>query len=278
MGRSDSKWRLGRFWGPGLLLIAGLSLLSGCGSAPASNSGASSPGQDVVTASDESEGRRRARIRLELATSYFSNGQVTVALDEVKQAIAIDPTYFDAYNLRGLVYQRLSNPALAEESFRKALALNPSAASVQHNYGLFLCQQGRSNEGLSLFKSAVANPLYADRSKTYMAMAGCELALGRRDAAEANFMRSYELDAGNPFTAYNLSKLLYERGEYARAQFYIRRLNNGALANSESLWLGIKVEQRMGNADAMAQLATQLRRRFPDSRELSLYDRGAFNE
>lgn len=264
-------------WGILGVLASSMLVLAGCSSAPASGSGASA-GQDVVTVSDEPDSRRRARIRLELATGYFSNGQVTVALDEVKQAIAIDPTYFDAYNLRGLVYQRLNSPALAEESFRKALALNSSAAAVQHNYGLFLCQQGRGNEGIALFKAAVANPVYADRSKSYMAMAGCELALGRRESAEANFMRSYELDPGNPVTGYNLSKLLFERGDYTRAQFYIRRLNNSALANSESLWLGIKVEQRMGNTDIMGQLGVQLRKRFPDSRELTWFDRGAFNE
>lgn len=276
MGTIDG-FRKALGWVGALCLVATLSGLAGCSSSPSAGGGAT-PTNDVVTASDETDSRRRARIRLELATGYFSNGQVTVALDELKQAIATDPSYFDAYNLRGLVYQRLNNPALAEESYRKALNLNPTAAGVQHNYGLFLCQQGRHNEGIQLFKSAIANPLYADRSKTFMAQAGCELALGRRDSAEANFMRSYELDAGNPITAYNLSKLLFERGEHARAQFYIRRLNNSALANSESLWLGIKVEQRMGNSEATAQLGAQLRKRFPDSREAALFERGAFHE
>jgi type IV pilus assembly protein PilF len=39
---------------------------------------------------------------------------------------------------------------------------------------------------------------------------------------------------------------LYDhRGELTRAQFYIRRLNNSNLANAETLWLGIKIEQRL---------------------------------
>lgn len=250
--------------------------LAGCAQSP--SNGDAKVSADVMTASDESDARRRAKIRLELATGYFSNGQVTVALDEVKQAIATDPSYFDAYNLRGLVYQRLNNAQLAEESFRKALSLNPLAASVQHNYGLLLCQQGRAVEGIQQFKAALGNPTYLDRAKTFMAQAGCELSMGRRDAAEASYLRSYELDAGNPITAYNLSLLMFERGETMRAQFYIRRLNNSALANSESLWLGIKVEQRLGNTEAVGQLASQLRKRFPQSKELSAYERGAFNE
>jgi type IV pilus assembly protein PilF len=264
-----------RVWAVATLVTA-LPWFAGCAQTPAASDAKMT--NDVMTVSDESDGRRRAKIRLELATGYFSNGQTTVALDELKQAIATDPTYFDAYNLRGLVYQRLNNPQLAEESYRKALALNPTAAGVQHNYGVLLCQLGRANEGLQLFKAAITNVNYLDKAKTHMAQAGCELSVGRRDAAEASYLRSYELDAGNPITAYNLSKLLYERGELLKAQFYIRRLNNSAMANSESLWLGIKVEQKLGNPEAVGQLASQLRKRFPQSKELAWFEKGTFNE
>ena len=53
---------------------------------------------------------------------------------------------------------------------------------------------------------------------------------------------------------------------------------NTAGGAAESLWLGIKVERRMNNRQAMEQLASQLRRRFPQSRELLSYERGAFDE
>ncbi|MDE2617493.1 MAG: type IV pilus biogenesis/stability protein PilW, partial [Burkholderiales bacterium] len=96
--------------------------------------------------------------------------------------------------------------------------------------------------------------------------------------AEFSLNKSYELDAGNPVTGYNLALLLYQRGDAARAQFYIRRINNSELANAETLWLGIKVEQRIGNRVARDQLVTQLRGRYPRSRELSSFERGAFNE
>ena len=64
----------------------------------------------------------------------------------------------------------------------------------------------------------------------------------------------------------------------ARAQFYIRRINNSELANAESLWLGVRVENRLGNRDAQEQLAGQLRRRFPQSPEVGQLERGAFND
>ena len=55
-------------------------------------------------------------------------------------------------------------------------------------------------------------------------------------------------------------------------------LNNSELANAETLWLGVKVERRMENRDAMLQLAAQLVKRFPKSREAGAYQRGSFDE
>jgi type IV pilus assembly protein PilF len=83
-----------------------------------------------VTESDEPDGRRRAPLRLELASGYFEQGQTNVALDEIKQVMLIDPSFADAYNLRGLVYMRLNDIPMAEDSFRRALALNPRDADV----------------------------------------------------------------------------------------------------------------------------------------------------
>ena len=101
---------------------------------------------------------------------------------------------------------------------------------------------------------------------------------GQRTEAETSFLRSYELDAANPFTGNNLALLLFQRGELQRAQFYTRRLNNSESANAESLWLGIKVERKLENRDAQAQLAVQLKKRFPQSREFLAFERGAFDE
>ena len=233
---------------------------------------------DIITESDEPEVRRRARLRLELASGYFEQGQTNVALDELKQALVIDPSFADAYNLRGLVYMRLNDASLAEDSFRRALALNARDADVAHNYGWLLCQQSRFPESFKLFAQAVSNPTYGGQAKTLMTQGICQVRAGQRVEAEDSLMRSYQLDAGNPLTGYNLASLLYDRGDFTRSQFYIRRLNNSNLANAETLWLGIKVEQRLNNREGMSQLGDQLKKRYGQSREASAYEKGAFNE
>lgn len=271
-----SSWRIQ--WWLGLMLAGWFGLqLAGCANRAGSvaESGAR---PDIVTDSDEPDARKRARIRLELAVGYFEQGQTTIALDELKQSIAADPSFGEAFNLRGLIYMRLGDFRLADESFRRSIALNPADSNVYHNHGWLLCQQGRHAEATQLFSRALANPLYGDRPKTLMTQGLCQIKAGQPAQAEQSLLRSYELDAGNPITGYNLSTLLFQRGEFARAQFYIRRLNNSELANAESLWLGIKVERQVNNRDAVEQLASQLRKRFPQSREIGLYERGAFDE
>ncbi len=268
-------------WGQWLSLVVGgwvvAAGLSGCAGGAGAPS-ASAPSNEPVTESDEPEARKRARIRLELASSYFENGQTTVALDEIKQSLVADPSYPSAYVLRGLVYMRLNEAGLAEDSFRRALQLNPRDADALHNYGWFACQQGRHVEAIDFFQRALTSPVYGGQAKTLMAKGICQTRMGQLAEAEGSFARSYELDAANPITGYNLASLLYRRGEYTRAQFYIRRLNNSELANAETLWLGIKVEHRLRNVEAEQQLAQQLSRRYPKSREWTSYQRGAFDE
>lgn len=259
------------------VLFSGLAGVSGCAS-KVSSTGPGSTGVEMVTDSDEPEVRKRARIRLELAVGYFEQGQTTIALDELKQSIATDPTYGDAYSLRGLIYMRLNDFRFAEESFRKALSINPSEPNVIHNLGWLLCQQARYQEAQKFFSQALSNPQYGERAKTFRAQGLCLVRAGLREDAEASLVKSYEFDAGNPVTAYNLATLLFQRGDLVRAQFYVRRLNNTDLANAESLWLGVKVERRIENNDAMSQLAAQLVKRFPQSPEANAYQRGAFDE
>lgn len=233
---------------------------------------------DLLTESDEPEARKRARVRLQLAVGYFEQGQTTVALDELKQSLNTDPSFAEAYNLRGLIYMRLNDQKLAEDSFKRAISLNPRDANSLHNYGWLLCTQGRYADADQLFNQALANPTYGGRAKTFMAQGLCQQSAGKPAEAERSLAHSYELDAGNPITGFNLANLLYQRGELVRAQFYIRRLNNSELANAESLWLGIKVERQMQNDEAMRQLAEQLRKRFGQSKEMASYERRAFNE
>jgi type IV pilus assembly protein PilF len=265
--RSGFGWALRWF-----VVAALLGLVACSGATPRSDKA------DLVTASDETETRKRARIRLELALNYFSEGKTTIALDELKQSISVDAGLYEAHSLRGLIYMRLNEFSLADDSFRQALALNPKAATVQHNYGLLLCQQGRMADARQMFSAALANPTYEERAKTWMIQGLCQAKAGQSRAAEASLLNAYQLDPGNPVVAYNLGLELFKRGDLVAARRYLLPLNASELANAESLWLGAKLANASGDSQSLQALGRALGQRFPSSRELLLFERRSFDE
>ena len=255
-----------------LALALGLLACAGTG-------GQGGAGQVPRTASDQTELDRRANVRIELAYGYFTRGQYTTALDELKQALAIKPDMREALNLRGLVYAALGEIPLAEESFKRTLSLYPNDPDGLHNYGWFLCQQRRFPESLAQFDLALAQPQYRGTSRSLLAKGACEATAGRPADAEKTLARAFELDPANPAISVNLAEVLYRNGQYERARFYVKRVNEQAeQANAQSLWLSLRVERRLGNSATVADLGQQLRRRFPQSPEVQALNNGRFDE
>lgn len=234
---------------------------------------------DYPTSSDQTDLDRRARVRLELASAYFGRGQNATALDEVKMALQARPDLPDALNLRGLIYAALEEPALAEDSFKRALELAPRDADTAHNLGWFLCQQKRFAEADAAFERALAQPGYRDPQRTLLTQGVCQARNQQLAQAERTLLRAFELDAASPAVAVNLSEVLYKRGDYERARFYIRRVNNvDELATAQTLWLALRIEHRSGQVAQERALGGQLINRFPEAPETKLYGRGRFDE
>lgn len=254
----------------GLVLVA--LLHTGCAVSP---DGA----REVRTESDQTSAERHARVRLELATAYFERGQATTALDEVKLALAAKPDLAEAFNLRGLIYASMGETALAEQSFQRALQLAPRDGSALHNHGWFLCQQRLFDEAQRRFDAALTAPAYADSARTLMARGVCQARAGRWAEAEADLSRAFELDPASPAVAFAFAEILYQRGEYERARFYVRRINSQpAQSNAQTLWLAARIERRLGDMGGVEALGRQLRERFPDAPETARLQRAQFDD
>jgi type IV pilus assembly protein PilF len=263
-----------------LVLPAVAAAMLGCATQGGPGAGApQEPGREIRTASDQTDADRRSRVRLELAAGYFSRGQAETALDEVKLALTANPNNGDAFNLRGLIYASLNEDRLAEESFRRALQINPRDGGTMHNYGWFLCQRRRFDESFGQFQQAVALPQYNNAPQSLMTLGICQARADRWVEAERSLSRSYELDPGNPVTAVNLSEVLYRRNELERARFYIRRVNTlPEVSNAQTLWLAARIEHKIGNPTGAREFGEQLRNRFPQSQEALLFDKGRFDD
>ncbi|MEN9893715.1 MAG: type pilus biosis/stability protein PilF [Pseudomonadota bacterium] len=254
------------------LSTAGPALLGGCAPLPSASQG---PQTDV----DRTDAQKRARSRLELAAAYFGRGQFDTALDDVKRALQISPDLPEAYNLRGLIYAAIGQDRLADESFRQALQLSPDDGAIMHNRAWTLCQRGAYADAQTQFEALLRLPGYRDALRTWLARGVCYGRAGQWPAAEQALMRAYELDPSNPVAGYSLAEVLHRRGDDERARFYISRVNQNADAvNAQSLWLALRIERRLGQGAAERVLGEQLRTRFPQAPETSLYEGGRFDD
>jgi type IV pilus assembly protein PilF len=268
-----------RRWGTSLV-FAVAALLGACSTTVSTTTGPINDAQANTAAQPEAaDPKRRAQVRMELATAYFRRGQLEVALEEVKRALEADPALTAAFNLRGLIYASQGEEVLAEQSFRQGLQTNARDADTMQNFGWFLCQRRRYAEADAMFVQALGVLGSRDASRTLLAQGVCHANAGQLAEAERSLARAYEVDANNPSVAVNLAEVLYRRGEYERARFFIRRINNQtALVNAQSLWLAARIESRLGNQTGVQELGRQLRARFGDSREAVAFERGQFNE
>ncbi len=221
--------------------------------------------------------RTRAKAHTELAAAYYGSGNMGIALQESRIAIAADPNYAPAYNVQALVNMDLKDNTAAAASFARGLKLAPNDPDLNHNYGWFLCQTGRPQEAIPYFNAALRNPLYTSPSRTYAAAGRC--ALDRKDVKQAAeyFERALRLDPNNTSAMLPYAEVLYKRGRFEEARQLLELYNRSAPPSAEALWLAVRIERKLGDRLAQSSYAAQLRLRFPQSREYQALQRGEYD-
>lgn len=266
----------------GLVVLAAV-LVAGCATtdqtAPQSSPdrGVQAPDPDTGIVGEMRDARTRAKAHTDLAGAYYELGNLGVALEEARIALQADSNYYQAYNVLGLVNLELKDTAAAEANFRRGLQLAPQDPDLNHNYGWFLCQTGREEQSIQWFLNAVRNPLYQTPAKSFAAAGRC---LVKRNPTEAAtyFDRALRLDP-NAFQAMlPYAELLYRRGQLPEAKALVARFNRLVPDGTpESLWLGVRIERKLGDRLAEASLASQLRRRYAGTPEYQALQRGDYD-
>lgn len=218
----------------------------------------------------------RAKVHVDLGLAYFDVGRYAVAIDEARVALDESSGYAPAYHLLGLVYMAINETAPARENFERALAIAPGDPDFNNSYGWFLCMQGREQEGLERLALAARNPYYRFPTRPYTNAGLCHLRLHQDAAAELQFRQALNADPHNGEALYQLAALAYRTGTPEAARAHLVRLHQLREPTAASVWLGLRTERRLGNRDAEASYAAQLRSRFVDSQEFKLMSQGKY--
>jgi len=256
------------------ILIPLILLACGCASSPAGRSAGTELPVSEQAPLDTAQ--QRAKVHTELGTLYYQAGNTGVAIQEAKLALQSDAGYAPAHNLLGLIYLTLNEQGQAQASFEQAIKLAPGDPEIANNYGLFLCQGGREREAIDLFLSAARNPLYKTPTRPYTNAGLCSLRMKDEKTAEDYFRRAVTADGANVQAIYHLSNLAFRRGDLFNAKQYLGEVHTRMEPNAESLWLGLRIERKLGDRQAEAGYASQLRRKFAGTPEHQALMQGRF--
>ena len=172
--------------------------------------------------------------------------QDDAALPIIEEVLASRPLLWRTWNARGLVFAGRGDFNQAEASYKRALAINPAAASVENNLGYALMLQGRADTALVHFGKALAlePSLKAARNNQRMALAWN----GRYTEAIAG-VESKEL----PDVLNDVGVIAMRRGDFRGAEAYFARAietSPSYHAKAAKNLADLRARQRAGNAGA----------------------------
>lgn len=218
----------------------------------------SSPPPGLVSANPaEQQVSPKAKEQYESALKLIQTKQYQPALDLLKQAIALQPDYFHAYNDLGVVYLKLNQFKEAADALRHAMKINARMYLPQLNLAIVFNRQGKyreaaellkkidsSNPGLALkINAPLVEALIGAQSWTAAEEAlkkGLELAgtdtvdlkikLGmvllkqnKNEAAVQVLQEAVKAEPENALAQFNLGTALFQTGKLEQAEMALRR-------------------------------------------------------
>lgn len=232
------------------------------------------PASEAPAATKE---RTTAKIHVELGTNYLDTNNLGTALDEAKISVAWDRSYPPSHLLLGKVYASLEQVPEAFAAFQDALNLAPYDPDVNSDYGWFLCNQKREKEGAYRLEQATRNPYFRLQGRALSNLGYCRLKLKDDVGADQAFRAAIAADDTLMRPRFQLAEIALRAGNLPRAREFATDLNRKLQQDtSESLWLQIRIERKLGNDDKVRQMAALLAKQFPTSDEFQLYNQGKF--
>ena len=148
------------------------------------------------------------------AQNAFRQGAYALALVYTDSLEQYNPELTDLHFLRGRIYTGMNRANLAQESYEKALEIDPWYQGARLNLGNVLLRRGKTRDALHVYQEAMERFPSSDVSlqigRTYAE-------LGIVDSAQTAYETALELDSTN-VTAYMwLGQLCEDNGEYEKA-------------------------------------------------------------
>ncbi len=209
----------------------------------------------------------RAQVQLQLGVRYLEMGMLTEAREKLLNAERYDSQNAEVQDALAVLSERLGQREDADHHYRRAIELNPQSYSSKNNYGRFLCETGRFDEGFKLLQEALDNPLNNRKWYAQTNIGLCYLKQGQTDLAEQAFRHALQYQPDYAPALQQMQKISYQNGRYMSARAFLQRYLAVAEHTPETLWVGWQTERALGNQAMAEKYRNQLLTRFPASKQ-----------
>ena len=243
-----------------LILITGCTTTSSSFTTPYSTSNQTAVGDDY-------DKEKAASTRLSLGLRYLSQGDYEKAKFNLDKAFAHLPKNENV--LRGLAwyYEKVSETTLAENYYKKALAVNAKNPALLNQYGVFLCRNNQLQKSLEMFDASAKILSNKDVGGTYENAATCSLMAGDTEKAEIMYRKALNHNPRQRDSLLGMATIEFGKARYKRSRSYLSRYEQIAKHTPRSLWLALRTESKLGNMNAVASYAIKLEQLYPDSQQ-----------
>lgn len=226
----------------------------------------------------ESQDAKAAELNMRLGLNYLQRGDYAIAMEKLQKALKQNPDLPSAHNTIALLYQRLGETDKAREHLEQAVRRAPDYSEAQNNFGVFLCRQGEYKESEKRFLKAIENPLYRSKARALENAGLCLQRVPDLQQAEIYFRQALQIEPSLPKSLEQMALLSYQQKNYLQARGYIQRYQQATSWTAPALLLGIKIENKLGDQNAVASYSLMLRSHFPDSDEMRMLNQGLIND
>ena len=194
----------------------------------------------------------------QLGVAYLERNNLRRAMGALDRALEIAPDDPEALQAMAMVYQRQGEEALADETFRRALAADADFTRARNNYAAFLYARGRVREACEQLERASTDAQYPNRAQLFANLGQCHRELGEAQEARRNLQRAQEIDPRAPRSYFTLAELEYAENNLAQARAQIEAFMRLAGPRPEALRLASDIARGQGDRATAAFYTQQL--------------------
>jgi type IV pilus assembly protein PilF len=208
-----------------------------------------------------------ADLNYQLGARYYRNGEYELARDRLLYSLDIDPKNAAAYSALALTYERLDNMRLATDAYQKAVRAAPKNYDVLNTYAVFLCRNQQYDEAIEYFDRAVA---LFDNDTAEITLTNAGVCMAQKpdlEKAEEYFRAALQYKSNYGEALIQLCLLKVSQDEYLPARAFLQRYLSSNAPSAGVLYLGVTIEEELGDERARADYANRILNEYPDSAE-----------